>query len=112
MDTRNFTEAYVDEEVQTVVDDIRNSCESLPDPAIVDVSMDIEWFDVLPVIVGIERCVTVRVIGHVGFLAGQPYQAVENTDPNVFIEPGRDADGRNVIARSDLLNVSTLPSES
>lgn len=112
MDTRNFTEAYVDEEVQTVVDDIRNSCELLPDPAIVDVGTDIEWFDVLPVIVGIESCVTVRVIGHVGFLAGQPYQAVENTDPNVFIEPGRDADGRNVIARSDLLNVSTLPSES
>jgi len=111
IDRRDFTDTYVDDEVRTVVQDVLASCESLPDPAIVEIGTDIEWFDALPVIVGIERCVTVRVIGHVGFLAGQPYQAVEDAVPNVFIDSDEDDVSRTVVAQSDLLNVSTSPSE-
>jgi hypothetical protein len=109
IDTREFTDTYVDGDVQSVVEEIQDTCASLPDPAIVDISSTVEWFDALPVIVGIERCVTVRVIGHVGFLAGQPYQAVADATPNVFINSTRPDDERTVIAESDLLNVSTSP---
>jgi hypothetical protein len=110
IDTREFTDTYVDGDVRTVVQEIQDTCASLPDPAIVDISPNVEWFDALPVIVGIERCVTVRVIGHVGFLAGQPYQAVADATPNVFIRSAREDDDRTVIAESDLLNVSTSQS--
>jgi len=110
IDTREFTATYVDDDVQTVVQEIQDTCASLPDPAIVDVSSTVEWFDALPVIAGIERCVEVRVIGHIGFLAGQPYQAVDDATPNVFIDSTREDDDRTVIAESDLLKVSTSPS--
>ncbi|MFM8858186.1 MAG: hypothetical protein ACKOI2_13505 [Actinomycetota bacterium] len=107
MDSGEFTDAYVDEDVQSVVREIQSSCESLPDPAIVDISSTVEWFDALPVIVSIEHCVKVRVIGHVGFLAGQPYQAVEEATPNVFIGSDREDAPGTVISGSDQLNVST-----
>jgi hypothetical protein len=111
IDTREFTETYVDGDVQTVVQEIQSTCASLPDPAIVDVSSTVEWFDALPVIAGIERCVTVRVIGHVGFLSGQPYQAMADAVPNVIIDSTRPDDDRTVVAESDRLAVSTSESK-
>lgn len=108
MTTKEFTDSYVTPDVQSVVDQIGDSCDRLSKRAVIEIDSEIEWFDALPVVVAIERCSIVRVIGPVGFLAGQPYQAVEGALANVFMEVTGGEIANRVIARSDLMTVSVI----
>lgn len=107
---KHFTDAYVTDDVETVVRKVQDSCSSLPETSVVQIAEDVEWFDALPVIVAVDRCVTVRVLGHVGFLAGQPYQAKDGATPNVFLSTTGTPSDTTLIASSDVLNVSVAKS--
>lgn len=112
IDDRMFTDGFVDNRVQNVVEQIQGSCSALPDRSVVRVDDDVDWFDALPIVVALDDCVTVRILGHIGFLAGQPYRAENGSDPNVFITARDDSSTKTVIARGETLTVSRVEDDS
>lgn len=75
--------------IQELSAGVRAACDELPDVAIV--TSTAQWTDELPVAAAIERCTTVRVVGWSGFIAGQPYEADDDAEPNVYIGPRSEA---------------------
>ncbi len=64
-------------------------CEDLPDVAVVNVGAS--WPEALAVGVAIERCTTMKLVGFPGFIAGQPYEAPSDAEPNVYVGPPTEA---------------------
>lgn len=110
IDSGNFTDDYDSEETVIIVDQIRDECQDLPARSVVEVTDDVEWFDALTILVPIERCSALRVLGHIGFLAGQPYRAPDGSVANVVIAGGDEAPAGRVIASSGTLSVVLVDS--
>lgn len=110
VDTNRFTDRYDNPDVSAVVADIGTSCNDVPATAVVEIAPDIEWFDALPILVGLERCSVVRVIGPVGFLAGQPYRADDSQQPTTFITSGEVPQGAVLLSRHGAFAVSVASS--
>ncbi len=108
MQSKPFTNDFVDGDIQSVVEQVRAECSRLPASSIVQVDDDIEWFDALPVIVALEECGKVRVIGYIGFLAGQPYRANDGAVVNVILTSGETDGPATSIASSSALTVSVV----
>jgi hypothetical protein len=64
-------------------------CDELPDVAVVNAAGS--WTDALAVSVAIERCTTMKLVGFPGFIAGQPYEAPPDAEPNMYVGPSSDA---------------------
>lgn len=106
VDTNRFTDNYDNADVSAVVADIGTSCDEVPATAVVDIAPNIEWFDALAILVGLERCSTLRVIGSIGFLAGQPYRADDSAQPTTFITSGEVPRGAVLLSRHGAFAVS------
>lgn len=106
IDRGRFTDSYDNPDVMTSIENIASACGDLPDNSIVEVGDGIEWFDALPILIALDRCGQVRVLGRIGFLAGQPYQAQEDENPNVFITRGATSGGASTISTTDTVTIS------
>ncbi len=106
IDTRNFTDAYTDGTVQQVIGDIEDACETFPSTSVLSIEDTLQWFDAVPIVVAVERCSTVRIIGPVAFLAGQPYAAEFTARPNVFLTAGTVPANTSVVSQRGAIAVS------
>lgn len=101
---------YSSESLRQITAQISDNCRSLPDPAAVHIADSIPWTDSITIIAAIERCTTVRVEGHLGFVAGEPYQLPPGEDSNILVfTTGEGALKGTVIAENDVVTVLTGP---
>lgn len=108
IDTHLFTDRYAKADITDPVNAIERRCSDLPRQSIVSIDDAVEWFDALPLIVAIDRCSRVKIIGHVGFLAGQPFQAAPSDEANVFISGTSTPARGTVLSTTSTVNVWTL----
>lgn len=71
--------------IQELSAGVSDRCDDLPDVAVVTTGGP--WTDSLAVAVALERCTTMKLVGFLGFIAGQPYEADPDAEPNVYVGP-------------------------
>jgi len=96
--------------LRDITERVDRSCDRLPDPARVVISDQVAWTDAITIVAAIERCTTVRVAGHIGFIAGEPYVWRNGDEPNVFVRPTGDTTlTGTVVARNDTFDIIAAP---
>jgi hypothetical protein len=89
VDSEHLVGRYGDADIDRAVNEVRENCDDLPDELVVQVSDagdEIAWSDAMPVIVALDRCTSVTVMGITGFIAGPGFEADDDAVPNFFIE--------------------------
>ena len=96
--------------LRDITERVTESCDRLPDPALVVIADAVAWTDAITIVAALERCTTVRVAGHIGFIAGEPYGWRDGDEPNVFVRPTGDSTVTGtVVARNDTFEVIAAP---
>jgi hypothetical protein len=89
VDSEHLVGRYGDADIDRAVNEVRENCDDLPDELVVQVSDagdEIAWSDAMPVIVALDRCTSVTVMGITGFIAGPGFEADDDAVPNFLIE--------------------------
>lgn len=85
VDATHLVSRYTSETIERAVADIEVKCSRLPSPLVVEVPDDVDWTEALPMVVALDRCTTVRVVGVAGFIAGPGYEADDDALPNYVL---------------------------
>ncbi|NDA78317.1 MAG: hypothetical protein EBY07_11085, partial [Actinobacteria bacterium] len=85
VDATHLVSRYTSETIERAVADIESECSRLPSPLVVEVPDNVDWTEALPMVVALDRCTTVRVVGVAGFIAGPGFEADDDALPNYVL---------------------------
>ena len=89
VDAEHLVSRYGSDSIERSVKAVEQTCDSLPDEVVVEVSDvggEIAWSEAMPVIVALDRCTSVSVTGVSGFIAGPGFTAADDAVPNYRID--------------------------
>ncbi|MFM8563230.1 MAG: hypothetical protein ACKOCE_04965 [Acidimicrobiia bacterium] len=88
VDSEHLVGRYGNDSIERSVRAVEGMCDSLPEEVVVEVSDaggEMAWTEAMPVIVALDRCTSVSVVGVSGFIAGPGFAADADAVPNYRI---------------------------